>query len=86
MLDAISLAAHAAGQRRAAYVRGIVLGTLSTGLPAMALKAAGGTGSKDVLLCVRLRTDDFKRLELVARKAGVTPSVFLRAALVRSLA
>lgn len=83
MLATIEARAKTAGQRRAVYVRDVVLRALANGLPAMSLKADGGTETQGATLCVRLRTSDFKRLEAASRKAGVTTSKFLRAALMR---
>ena len=79
LLERLNKRANKVGLRRAAYVRGVVLASLASGLPTMALEAAGGT--KEELLCLRLRTSDFNKLERVARKAGVTTSNYLRAVL-----
>ncbi len=86
LLQSLNALAKTAGQRRAAYVRSIVLTALSTGLPAMALSAAGGTSTKGALLSVRFRDADFKRLGAASRKAGVTTSEFLRIVIVAKAA
>jgi predicted DNA-binding protein len=68
------------GVRRATWLRDAVLGAMSaSSLPAMALDAAGGT--RNVLLCLRLRSEDYKRFEANAKKRQETTSDFFRVAI-----
>lgn len=80
-LERLDKRAAMEGLRRAAYFRSVVLQSLVSSLPTMALKAAGGTEKRDAPTCLRLRSSDHKRLELRAKEAGVTTSEFLRAVL-----
>jgi predicted DNA-binding protein len=73
------------GVRMRTWARGALLASLASSLPTMALKAAGGTEKQGEPLCLRLKGSDFKRLELAAKKAGVTTSVYLRAAFTHHL-